>query len=275
MSLKPSLLFVLHNFRVVPAEQLWWALHYQFGRPWDASLGYSQILIAFNHLSPKKLVAVREIWGELDEEPIGHLLLDTGLISFNQLLKVQALRPAYPRTYTGQLLVRQDYISSEQIQSLLENNYFSPPTSRIEKLAARRHGLELLQQRLLMRELLTPALLERLGFRGASYLPVGCKPLADLLVMLGDFPDHLLPCMLEEPVALANEPLLALLIGSGYPPDTLLPKLASLHSPQDQGKNLAVLLVEKGLISVQRLSHLILETYRCGSITAPPASAHS
>ncbi|PKL76633.1 MAG: hypothetical protein CVV27_09305, partial [Candidatus Melainabacteria bacterium HGW-Melainabacteria-1] len=64
-------------------------------------------------------------------------------------------------------------------------------------------------------------------------------------------------------------PLLALLTCHGYPPDVLLPRLDKDMLPADQGKSLGILLIEKGFVSRQRLTNLILETTRCALPDTP------
>lgn len=261
--LRPSLLYILHNRRLVSPERLKWALWYQYGRPWKASLTYSQVLIAFNDLSQFELRKLREIWGpDIDEEPIGQLLLDQDVIGLGELLQVQSQQLALPRTYLGGLLVDNGYTYRQEIEHALCRPLFKRPHVPIEQKAARFKALELMRGRLFMRGYFSLRDMARLELDLLEALPLSFKPLADLLVLNGDLPDHLVELMCVNPVPRSADPLLALLTCHGYPPDVLLPRLAKDMLPIDEDKNLAVLLVEKGMISRQRLSHLILEPYR-------------
>lgn len=261
--LKPSLFYLLYNRRLVSPERLKWALWYQFGRPWDATLSYSQVLIAFNDLSLWNLKQIRETWGpELDEEPIGHLLLDHDRIGPAELLKVHQQHASEPRNYLGSLLIEQGYTYREELEYILKKPLFKRPHVPAEQRAARLRALELLRSRLWLRGYLSLKEIALLELDRLEALPLSFKPLADLLVLNGDLPDYMVELMCIAPVPRAADPLLPLLTCHGYPPDVLLPRLSRDLVPADLDKNLALLLAEKGLISRQRLTGLILETYR-------------
>jgi len=260
--LKPSLLYILFNTRQVSAERLLWALHYQYGRPWTGSLTYSQILIAFNDLSPKKLTDLRETYGNLDEEPLAHLLLDQGFITHEQFLTIQTLRPAFGQTYIGDLLVKQAGVLRRQLEAVLFSPLLSAPLTPAGEILARRQAIKQFTQRLWQRGYFQAADLNALGIDRLEYVSRSFKPLADLLVLNGDLPEHLLPLLFNQAIQREAEPLLPLLSCAGYEPDTLLKALDARSEPGDQHRNLALLLAEKNLISRRRLTDLILVTYR-------------
>lgn len=260
--LKPSLFYLLYNSRLVPAERLIWALHYQYGRPQDAALSYSQILIAFNALSPKSLIALRESHGPLDEEPLAHLCLEQGLLSPEHFAIYQTLQAGFARIYPGEILQRQLGLQPRQLEALLHAPLLTLPLTPAGEILGRRQALKQFRLRLLERGYLSEAGLAALGLNSLGTLPTSARPLADLLVLNGELPDHLLSLLLEHQFSAAQDPLLALLHCQGYASETLLQALAQRRKPEDEGKNLAWLLAEKGLISRRRLSQLILETYR-------------
>ena len=261
--LKPSLFYILYNRRMVSPERLRWALWYQFGRPWLTTLSYSQVLIAFNDLSLWDLKQIRETWGpELDEEPIGHLLLDHDRISLAEMLKAQEMQLELPHVYLGHILSYLGYTFREELEYFHKKPLFKRPHAPAEQKAARFKALDLFRSRLWMRGYFTQQEISLLELDRQDVLAPSFRPLADLLVLNGDLPDYLVDLMCVSPVPRSSEPLLSLLICQGYPPDVLLPKLAKCMVPGDEDKNLAILLAEKGLISRQRLNTLILETYR-------------
>ncbi|PKL77706.1 MAG: hypothetical protein CVV27_04775, partial [Candidatus Melainabacteria bacterium HGW-Melainabacteria-1] len=205
--LKPSLLNILFNRRMVEPERLKWALWYQFGRPRQACLSYSQVLIAFNDLSLWDLKRIREQWGpELDEEPIGQLLLDQGCISLSELLYAQELQKGLPRHYLGHLLIEQGFTYPQEIEHLLQRPMFKRPYAPFEQKAARLKALELLRYRLTMRDYLSFREITQLGLERLEVLPMSFKPLADLLVFNGDLPDYLVELMLVTPVPREADP---------------------------------------------------------------------
>ncbi len=261
--LKPSLFYLLYNRRLVSPERLKWALWYQFGRPWNATLSYSQVLIAFNDLTLLQLKQIREFWGpDLDEEPIGHLLLDHERIGPAELLKVSQLHASEPRSYLGGLLIQQGYTYREELEYILKKPLFKRPHAPPEQRAARIKAMELFRSRLWLRGYLSLKEIAQLELDCVESLPLSFKPLADLLVLNGDLPDFLVELMCVAPVPRGNDPLLPMLTCHGYPPDVLLPRLARELVAADLDKNLALLLAEKQMISRQRLTNLILETYR-------------
>lgn len=247
---------------MVSPERLRWALWYQLGRPWLATLSYSQVLLAFNDLSQANLKEIRELWGpELDEEPIGHLLLDHDNIGVAELLKARQMQEELPHVYLGHILIHLGYTYREELEHFHRKPLFKRPHAPIEQKAARYKALECFRRRLWMRGYLSQQQIHALGLDSQDSLPLSFKPLADLLALNGDIPDTLIDLMCLNPIPRETEPLLSLLICQGYPPDVLLPKLGKCMLPGDEDKNLAVLLVEKGLISRQRLNTLILEAY--------------
>lgn len=260
--LKPSLFYLLHNSRLVPAERLLWALHYQYGRPQDATLSYSQILIAFNALSPKNLTALRESHGPLDEEPLAHLCLEQGLLTPEHFAVYQTLQAGFTQIYPGEILQRQLGIQARQIEALLHAPLLTLPLTPAGEILGRRQALSQFRLRLIQGGYLNEAALTALGLNSLGTLPVSARPLADLLVLNGDLPDHLLQLLLDQQVSVSQDPLLALLHCQGYASETLLQALEQRMKAEDRDKNLAWLLAEKGLISRRRLSQLILEAYQ-------------
>lgn len=260
--LKPSLFYLLYNSRLVSSERLIWALHYQYGRPQDAMLTYSQILIAFNALSPKNLISLRENHGPLDEEPLGHLCLEHGLISSERFQVLQTLQAGFSALYPGEILQRQLGVEARQLEALLHAPLLTLPLTPAGEILSRRQAVQQFHLRLVQRGYLSQEALQDLGINNLSSLPASFKPLVDLLVLNGDLPDHLLALLLGHTVLAKNDPLLALLHCQGYASDTLMQALNQRLKPEDQGKSLAWLLAEKGLISSRRLSQLILDAYR-------------
>lgn len=262
-TLKPSLFYLLYNRRIVSPERLRAALWYQLGRPWLDTQSFADVLLAFNDLTPLELREIRENWGpELDEEPIGQLLLDNDCINLAQLLKAQAMQQELPNVYLGHILIHLGYTYREELEYFHKKPLFKRPHAPLEQKSARSKALEIFRKRLWMRGYLSLDEIAQLQLDHCDSLPLSFKPLADLLVLNGDLPDTLVDLMCLTPIPQHSEPLLSLLICQGYPPDVLLPKLAKCMTPGDEDKNLAVLLAEKGLISRQRLNTLILEAYR-------------
>lgn len=270
-SLKPSLFYLLYNRRMVSPERLRAALWYQLGRPWLSTLAFSEVLLAFNDLSAWQLKDLHENWSaDLDEEPIGHLLLDHDCITPAELLKAQEMHKELPNVYLGHILVHLGYTYREELEYFHRKPLFKRPHAPIEQKASRFKALEVFRKRLWLRGYLSYEEIVQMELDRQESLPLSFKPLADLLVLNGEIPDSLVELMCLTPIPRASEPLLSLLICQGYPPDVLLPKLAKCMSPADEGKNLAILLVEKGLISRQRLNSLILDTYRAVIPTSAP-----
>ncbi|MBF2053556.1 MAG: hypothetical protein IGS03_08840 [Candidatus Sericytochromatia bacterium] len=259
--LKPSLFYLLHNSRLVKAERLIWALHYQYGRPQDATLSYSQILIAFNALSPKTLTALRESHGPLDEEPLAHLCLEHGLLTPEHFVVYQTLQAGFARIYPGEILQRQLGVQARQIEALLHAPLLTLPLTPAGEILGRRQALNQFRLRLTQGGYLNQEALSALGLNSLGTLPVSARPLADLLVLNGDLPDHLLRLLLDQQASV-KDPLLALLNCQGYDSETLMHALEQRMKAEDQGKDLAWLLAEKGLISRRRLTQLILDAYR-------------
>lgn len=262
-SLKPSLFYLLHNRRMVSVDRLRAALWYQLGRPWLSTLSFTQVLLAFNDLTSPLLKDLHENWcNDLDEEPIGHLLLDHDCITPAELLKAHEMHMDLPYVYLGHILIHLGYTYREELEYFHRRPLFKRPHAPLEQKAARFKAMEFFRKRLWLRGYLSLEDMQRLELDQLESLPPSFRPLADLLVLNGDIPDSLIELMCLTPVQRENDPLLSLLICQGYPPDVLLPKLARCMGPADQDKNLAILLVEKNLISKQRLNTLILSTYQ-------------
>lgn len=225
-------------------------------RSWEKAPSYVQILQAFDDNLARHLMRFRQTFGELDEEPLAHLALEQGLIDTRQLQIAQKLWKAYPRTYLGKLMIEEGFMTEDQLERLLLFPHFRISPERAEVFAFR--GLRLMEQRLWLRGYLTRADAESLGLIEMMRLPLELKPLADILVLNGDMPAHLQPLICPDP-PLSNDPLWRVLDDAGVHSGPMLDYLD--HSlPLHQ--NLAVRLVEEGLMTPVRLSNLVLHVMR-------------
>lgn len=272
--LKPSLFYLLNNYGLFTSDRLVWALYYQMVRPWDQTPSYVQILQAFDDRLARHLLTFRQMFGELDEEPLAHLALEQGLIDVRQLELTQQLCQAEPQTYPGKLMIEHGFLTEDQLERLLLFPHFKITPEREEIFAFR--GLRLMEQRLWLRGYISRPDAENLGLLTMMRLPLDLKPLADLLVLNGEMPTHLQSLICPNP-PLTDDPLWHILELSGLKQqaseDVLqrfqnaknLIQSADPETAADSvnvAPNLALRLVESGLISQTRLSNLILLVMR-------------
>ncbi len=268
--LKPSLFYLLNNYGLFNSDRLVWALYYQMVRPWDPTPSYVQILQAFDDRLARHLLTFRQMFGELDEEPLAHLALEQGLIDVRQLELTQQLCLSEPGIYPGKLMIEQGFLSEDQLERLLLFPHFKITPEREEIFAFR--ALRLMEQRLWLRGYISRPDAENLGLLTMMRLPLELKPLADLLVINGDMPTHLQALICPNP-PITDDPLWHILELSGLKQQTSEEVLKRFQNAKNQVQsahtqadslepNLALQLVESGLLSQTRLSNLMLLVMR-------------
>lgn len=257
--LKPSLFYLLHNYRLVASERLIWALYYQSLGNWNWSPSFLQILIAFDDSLSTKVMNLREQLGELDEEPLSHLLLDQGLLDESHFEEIRSLQRAFPHLYPGKLLIEQGLLTDEQLERLMLYPYFQVPADSDERPDLVYAALKQMEKRLWLRDYLGRRDAESLGLLEHSHLPKVYLPLAELLVLNGDLSATQLQLLSPKPrratpvATMLSHPLWNLLQSPG-----LASEIAAGWTPESADEPLAIRLVNQGVISRSRLSNLIL-----------------
>lgn len=257
--LRPSLFYLLANFRRVPLDRLIHALCYQSERLPELRLSFSQILIAFNDLHHAGLAALHADFGEVDDDPLGHLLVDTGRIDLNHLhrLQLQAHGASIATVMHQPNLTDALYDELSLIDAAASQRELA-----YEVLQKRQMAMAFLKSRLSLSGLLSPEHFQILGLALLQYLPLRYKPLMDVMVLCGEWPDFLQNAIMVEHIGLDEEPLLKLLCRPGLLEPSALARLRRLYDPnKDRGVNPAVLLVEKGLISRGEIVMAVQQAY--------------
>lgn len=264
--LKHSLFYLLVNYHHLSLEKLVFALRYQVSRAQNLSLSFSQILIAFNLVHHQLLEDLSREFGELDNDPLGHLLVDSGRISIEQLQRLRAQNPAPGGSLVPLLKQNLAYEIQALLQELEVICSLKQP-SILQLLQKRQLAISLFKQRLWDSGWLEPGCYKTLGLDKLDYLPLRFKPLLDLLVMSGDYPEYLQSALLVEYVDFVDEPLLRLLCRPGLVESSVFSRLIySYHHQNSQpaplSKNPAVLLVSEELISRHLIRHAIQQAYQ-------------
>ncbi|HEY9839460.1 MAG TPA: hypothetical protein V6D23_03320, partial [Candidatus Obscuribacterales bacterium] len=193
--LKPSLFHILANYRRVPLMRLVHALRYQASRLPDLKLSFSQILIAFNDLHHQTLTQIREEFGEIDEDPIGHLLVDSGRLDAKDLQRLQLKSH-------GQCLA--SVLNMPEACEALFDELEMLAVARHERVYAfevlekRQMAMKMFKRRLFNSGLISADHFQTLGIGMLEYLPKRFKPLMDVLVLCGEWPDYLQAAVMVE-----------------------------------------------------------------------------
>lgn len=244
--LRPALFYLLANYRLVPLPRLIHALRYQLQRQPQLKLSFSQVLIAFNDLHHAALSQLQDDFGCLDEDPLGHLLVDTGRMELRELHRCQL--QAHGASVATVLARAEGWTRLLEELDALEVALRQRERA-LDLLQRRDMGMALFKQRLLQSGLIEPEHYQILGLSMLQYLPLRFKPLLDALVVCGEWPEYLQPAILVEHIGLGDEPLLQLLQRPGLLEPAGLARLRRQFDPAvDAGKNPAVLLAEKGLM---------------------------
>ncbi len=260
---RSSLFYLLLNYRLVPLERLIRALRYQVSREAQLHLSFSQILIAFNDLKPEQLLALREAFGELDEDPIGHLLLETGRLTARDL---QRMRRKHPDGAIGLHLLREELIATGERECLFRelDSWCGNLTGHtvLEVLQRRSAAMKHFQQALWDSELISPEAFRALGLWNQEYLPKRFKPLYDALLLLGLFPAYKLSAIMVESCRMHEEPLLKLLCRPGLVEVNVMSRLLYYYDSQrDVGCNPAILLSQLRLATKGQMISAIQMAY--------------
>ncbi|PKL76326.1 MAG: hypothetical protein CVV27_10820 [Candidatus Melainabacteria bacterium HGW-Melainabacteria-1] len=244
-----SLFYLLANHRQVPLSKLVRALRYQTDRGPDLHLSFAQILIAFNDLHHNLLSQWRESQGELDEDPIGHLMVDLGYLAPEQLLHLRTQLAASGRS-VGPLLNQSAQVLGPAMMLAELESIVAAEGSALALSQLRPKAMDLFRRQLLSSGLLDQEAFRVLGLQALDYVPLRFKPLLDALVLLGAWPDFLSPAVCVEAVPLQQEPLLRLLCSPGLVNVSVISRLMYLHDPvADTGVNPAVLLIRHSLLT--------------------------
>lgn len=267
---RPSLFYLLYNYRLVSPVRLLAALHYQHEQDWKSATSFVSILKEFCGLEPRMLSQLQERFGDLELEPLPQLLLDARHINEYQFFKLQGLRYYFPSTYVGKLLIEQGILDQDGLNNFLSTgpvgfNLYDEARTPMQQ----RQAMMLLYERLLLREYLSREEMTALGIHRLEHLSISFKPLVDVLIMHGDVPVDLLGILQPQAVPREIDPLLPLLACSGFSEPSLLAGIRrntqkDLERTTEWGTdlNLACELVDKGLISPHRLKSAVLESYR-------------
>lgn len=259
---RSSLFYLLLNYRLVSLERLIQALRYQVARESQLHLSFSQILIAFNDLSFEQLCGLREAFGELDEDPIGHLLVESGRIKARDL---QRIRRQHPEGAIGAHLLRAELIAPGERECLfreLDSLCTANSVSVLEVLQRRHQAMTHFKQTLWDSELISPEDFRALGLWNLDYLPKRFKPLFDVLVLLGLFPASKLKAMMVETIRFDEEPILQLLCRPGIVGVEVLSRLMYFYdNDRDAGGNPAILLCQHRLVAKGNIVSAVQRAY--------------
>lgn len=208
----PNLFYLLANRGDVPLGRLVRALRYQAALPQGLSASFPQILVGLHDVPSLTLHRVRQIYGKLEEEPLGTLLVDSGRLTPAQLQRVRSELGTAPVGAVPWML-GQGLLSPEQLRALLDElgalAEMAAPESTVQ-VRLREQGLRLFKRQLWELGLLRQEELAALGLWHQQHVSLKFKPLLDLLVLQGHFPAYLVPWVLREQVSFAQEPLLIL-----------------------------------------------------------------
>lgn len=257
-----SLFYLLANYHLIPLERLAYALRYQVQRCQDLNLSFTQILVAFNMLHHQSLNQLRHDFGELDEDPLGRLLVDTGRISPQQL---QAIKTQAPATGASLCPLLKQKFPTEIVDLLNELTRLSEAKKEnLLELVQKRHmAMEHFKRGLFESNLLEPAQIEALDLSKLNYLPMRFKPLLDVLIMNGDWPIYLQSAVLVESIPFEEEPLLVLLCRPGLVEAQVFSQLMYHYQQLGQGlHHPACLLVEQKLISRHKIQSAVKLAYQ-------------
>ncbi|PKL77705.1 MAG: hypothetical protein CVV27_04770 [Candidatus Melainabacteria bacterium HGW-Melainabacteria-1] len=252
-TLRPSLFYLLYNHGLVAPERLVWALYYQLIGSWDDTPGFTQILLAFDDGLRGPIQRLRDALGELDEEPLGHLLLEQSLLSPEQYLAARSLKCVFTQTYLGKILILQDLIEQDQLESALLFPYFRLPEPGARSAALCRI-MGLIERRLWLRDYLSRADAESLGLPGRNQLPPSMALLADLMALNGDLPWPLLK-LVRPQIPDCFEPFKRMLKAQNIAPESLYATGSTLRAP-------AIRCVQANLLTHRRLNNLLLHQLR-------------
>lgn len=257
---RPSLFYLIYNYRLISPVRLLAALHYQHEQDWKNCPPFIAILEEYCGFEPRMLHQLKERHGDLEMEPLPQLLLDSRRINQYQYFKLLGLNYYFPSHYLGRILIEQEFINEQSLTNFLESgpigfNLYAPSRTPMQQ----KQALMLLYERLYMREYLSREEIQALGIHRLETLPVSFKPLVDVLIAKGDLPVDVLAILLKQDVPREQDPLLPLLACSGFSTQSLT---AGMRKRPDVDLILACELVEKGLISPHRLSEAVLNAYR-------------
>lgn len=217
---------------------------------WDWTPRYTQILLAIDDHLRGPLLELRHELGELDEEPLGHLLLESGRITPGQLHLARNLHKAFPQVYLGKILIVQGVLDEDGLEQTLLQPYFRPPG---DEFMLRRSALGIFERRLWLGGHLSRSDAEGLKLQKAQALPDSLRPLAELMTLNGELALNRLEYLAETPFATAR--LRNLLAELGIHDPELLRRLSDERYP-------VLRLGESDLIPRLRLNNLILHQLR-------------
>ncbi len=259
---EPSLFYYLNNHRLVKLERLIWALRYQIQRPLERQMSFVQILMAFNDLHHQAIANIRQHHPQLDEEPLGHLLVDRGYLSQCELdiarsharvhQNIDISKSLLITGITRQATIQQALLSFEEqiAQASLGK------VSILYLLRQREQALKLFVSRLLERKYLSLEQIKILGIDTFTHLPLMFKPLLDMLIMNADFPDYLAAVLRVEHTPWVDDPIWHCL-------KDLSPALkATCSLPVRSDKHPLLVLQELGLLSARDLSTAVMAYYQ-------------
>lgn len=260
---RPSLFYLLYNLQKVSPARLFCALHLQLENPWKYCPSFPEVLVESGLISLRALNDLRDAYGELDEEPLLHLLLDGGVLDLTEYVQIRDLHYFYPQRYVGDLMVSEQFLSEKEIRSFLSQALrgFAHDPHIQNTDAYIFECRELVRQRLIYRGYFSPDEIQILNFLSGPYLALQDKPLLDMLVVNGDIPRDCLEVLLQDRLQWVSDPLLPLLGCRGFQLQSLMGFIQK-YPLAEQGESLAVRLVQAGQVSHHRLREAIMGTYR-------------
>lgn len=243
------------------------ALRYQLHLKPERFLTFPQVAIAFNYVNPQVIRHTLEHYPEMDQEPLGHLLLEDGLITASELAEACNVlwSSSAPRSM-GAILQELGYITIAQIEAVFDAylHRFNPAQYLLYEGGTQQHNLRQrislkLRRLIVEREWLNHAQL-RVLWQQRDYLPLVYRPLGEMLVVKGDLEQNELQAVLIEHAEPQDDPLAQLLVRTEVIQEWHLAHLLCVQS--DSGKNMAQVLVESGYIVPEMLEKVLIYYYR-------------
>jgi hypothetical protein len=253
------------------------ALRYQLHLKPDRFLTFPQVAIAFNYVNPQVIRHTLEHYPEMDQEPLGHLLLEDGLITAEELAESCQILWASPKPRAiGTILQELDYISMAQIEAVFDAylHRFNPGQYILYEGGTQLHNARQraslkIRRLIIERDWLNREQIQRL-WPQRDYLPLVYQPLGEMLVVKGDIEQQELDTVMIEQVEPENNPLAQLLVRTQVLQEWHLSHLLCVQS--DSGKNMAQVLVESGYIAADILEKVLIYYYR--SMFSASAESH-
>lgn len=259
---EPSLFYYLYNHRLVKLDRLIWALEYQIQRPVERQMSFVQILVAFNELHHQALENIRLYQPPLDEEPLGHLLVDLGHLRQSELDIARSHAREHQHLDISKSLLITGLIRQDTIQTMLTG--FQQEREQAQRgkisilylLRQREQALRLFVSRLQERKYFSPLQIQALGLERLSHLSLKFKPLLDMLIVNADFPEYLAAVLKVEHIAWERDPIWECL-------EHLSPALkATCSLPARSDMHPLLALQELGLLSIKDLNTAVLSHFQ-------------